>query len=124
MDKNPKAQVIAKFWDRMEETIGYVPVNVMRVVNFLGLSATSLLGDITSYDVARLEASLCWNRDELWTHSAKINYYRDDCFGMGEDFRSFEFSFVERKCVLAIARAVKLYGLHYFIDERKAIGFK
>ncbi|XP_029711166.1 uncharacterized protein LOC115256564 [Aedes albopictus] len=114
MDKKPRSQVIAEFWERMDETIGIVPVNVKNVVNVLELAATSWLGDFTDDDVSALEALVCWKGGELWTQGGKDAYYEGGVLEMGEDFRSFEFSNVEKKWLVAVAGAVKRYGHDYF----------
>ncbi|XP_029711326.1 uncharacterized protein LOC115256631 [Aedes albopictus] len=118
MYKLPRSQVIAEFWERMDETIGIVPVNVKNVVNVLELAATSWFGDFTICDVTALEASVCWKGGELWAKGARDGYYKagykEAYFDKSEDLRPFKFSIVEEKCLVAVAGAVKWYGHHYF----------
>lgn len=98
----------------MDEKIGVVPENVKTVVNLLELVGTSWLGDITAADVSDLEEQVC----RFGKHLCKVDDNDDDdmenALGFEDGLRSFKFTMIEKKSLVAVAGAVKQYGVHYF----------
>lgn len=101
----------------METTVGLVPPLVKNIFDVKGLTATSWLGELTHDDVDTLQ--LEWRTTGVKNIEREIrdgNKGMYDYFGTYHDMPSeFEFSMAERKCIQAIANAVKKEGIQYYI---------
>lgn len=120
MDSEERRQTVTRFWDRVQEVLGLLPLRVMGLLDLFELSASQIIANAETDWAACIEKEVKAKGDAMFENAVRRGFTRQKCdvFGLEHsDLGTFSLFPGEKVAIEDLRKLIQANGIRSYITD-------